>query len=77
MSQPANPATHNRPATLAELQASGWLSRSVKAEVRDNFLKMLASGRDLFPGILGYENTVIPEISLALLAGHDILFLGE
>jgi magnesium chelatase subunit I len=77
MSQPAYSATHNRPTTLAELQASGWQSRSVKAEVRDNFLKLLSSGTDLFPGILGYENTVIPEISLALLAGHDILFLGE
>ena len=41
MSQPANSATHNRPATLAELQASGWRSRSVKAEVRDNFLKLV------------------------------------
>ena len=77
MTQPTNSATHNRPATLAELQASGWRSRSVKAEVRENFLKQLAAGTDLFPGILGYENTVIPEISLALLAGHDMLFLGE
>ncbi len=66
-----------RPATLAELKASGWKSRSVRNEIRDNFVKQLAAGDDLFPGILGYENTVIPEISLALLAGHDMLFLGE
>ncbi len=70
-------ALQTRPATLSELHASGWQSRTVKAEIRENFQKLLASGADLFPGIVGYENTVIPEISLALLAGHDILFLGE
>ncbi len=63
--------------TLAELRASGWKSRSVKRELSDNFLKALAEGEDLFPGIIGYDSTVIPEISLALLAGHDMLFLGE
>jgi magnesium chelatase subunit I len=66
-----------RPRTLAELRASGWVSKSVKNEVRDNFLRMLQSGTDLFPGIVGYDNTVIPEINLAILAGHDMLFLGE
>jgi len=65
------------PATLAELRASGWKSRSVKQEIRENFLQQLACGAELFPGMVGYEHTVIPEISLALLAGHDILFLGE
>jgi magnesium chelatase subunit I len=67
----------SRPATLAELRAAGWVSKSVKHEVRDNFLRMLAAGDDLFPGIVGYENTVLPEINLAILAGHDMLFLGE
>src|SRR5262249_34132371 len=52
-------------------------SKTVKQEIRDNFLRMLASGEELFPGIVGYENTVIPEINIALLAGHDLLFLGE
>ena len=66
-----------RATNLAELRESGWQSRTVKEELRDNFQRQLASGDDLFPGILGYENTVIPEISLALLAGHDMLFLGE
>ena len=65
------------PATLAELQASGWKSRSVKDEVRENFLRMLRTGDELFPGIVGYDQTVIPEINIALLAGHDMLFLGE
>ena len=65
------------PRTLAELKASGWKSRSVKQEIQENFQKLLGSGEELFPGMVGYENTVVPEISLALLAGHDILFLGE
>ena len=67
----------NRPVNLAELQASGWKSKSVKQEIRDNFVKLLASDQQLFPGIIGYENTVIPEINIAILAGHDMLFLGE
>jgi len=66
-----------RPSNLAELRASGWKSRSVKDELRENFQQALATESALFPGILGYNNTVIPEISLALLAGHDMLFLGE
>ncbi len=66
-----------RPSTLKDLRASGWVSKTVKEEVRANFLRMLAAGEELFPGIIGYENTVIPEINLAILAGHDMLFLGE
>jgi magnesium chelatase subunit I len=66
-----------RPATLSQLRESGWVSKTVKQEIRDNFLAMLARGEELFPGILGYDNTVIPEINLALIAGHDLLFLGE
>jgi magnesium chelatase subunit I len=66
-----------RPTTLQELRASGWVSKTVKQEVRDNFLKMMQTGEELFPGIIGYENTVLPEINLAILAGHDLLFLGE
>ena len=56
---------------------SGWTSKTVKEEVRANFLRLLQAGEDLFPGIVGYENTVFPEINLALIAGHDVLFLGE
>jgi len=62
---------------LKELRASGWTSKSVKYEMRDNLLRMLAAGEKLFPGIVGYDDTVVPEINLAILAGHDILFLGE
>ncbi|MBX7073606.1 MAG: magnesium chelatase [Pirellulales bacterium] len=66
-----------KPATLSELRDSGWVSKSVKQEIYDNFLAALARGDELFPGIIGYENTVIPEINIALLSQHDLLFLGE
>src|SRR5215813_7781706 len=69
--------THTRPTNLRQLRDSGWASKTVKQEMRDNFLRMLAAGDELFPGIIGYEHTVIPEINIALIAGHDMLFLGE
>ena len=66
-----------RPATLKELLDSGWQSKPVKQEVRDNFVRMLADGEDLYPNIVGYDDTVIPEINISLLSGHDMLYLGE
>src|SRR5215210_5499468 len=69
--------TAPRPTTLKQLRDSGWKPKSVKHELRDNFLAALKANDTLFPGILGYEHTVIPEISIAVLAGHDMLFLGE
>ena len=66
-----------RPATLGELKTVGWCSRSVKRELHDNLLGKLAAGDELFPGIIGYDDTVIPDLCLALLAQHDVLFLGE
>jgi magnesium chelatase subunit I len=65
------------PRTLRDLQQSGWVSKPVKREIYDNFVARLERGEELFPGVIGYEDTVIPEITLALLAGHDMLFLGE
>ena len=70
-------ATTVKPTNLRELRESGWVSKTVKREIYDNFLRMLAAGEELFPGIIGYEDTVIPEINLALIAQHDLLFLGE
>jgi len=65
------------PATLGVLRAAGYQPRSVKQEMRDNLMVRLASGRTLFPGVVGYEDTVIPAIENAVLAGQDIVFLGE
>ena len=69
--------TAPRPTTLKTLRESGWQSKPVKHELRDNFLAAMKTDEALFPGIVGYENTVVPEISIAVLAGHDMLFLGE
>jgi len=66
-----------RPTTLADLRESGWTSRTVKEELRRNLVARLEAGDDLFPGVLGYESTVVPAIVHAILAGHDMLFLGE
>jgi magnesium chelatase subunit I len=67
----------DRPATIGELKESGWVSRPVKEEVRANAVAAIAAGRPLFEGVLGYEDTVMPQLENALLAGHDIIFLGE
>jgi magnesium chelatase subunit I len=69
--------TTQRPRTLAELRESGWQTRPVKTELKENLIQALANGETLFPGIVGYEDTVIPEVINAILAGHDMLFLGE
>ena len=60
-----------------ELRASGWRSRTVKEEIRANLLARLASGAPVLPGIVGYDETVLPALENALLAGQDIVFLGE
>jgi magnesium chelatase subunit I len=67
----------DRPRTLAQLRASGWTSKSVKQEIYDNFLRKLQAGEELYPGIIGYDDTVLPELNIAILAQHDMLFLGE
>ncbi|HRC85097.1 MAG TPA: magnesium chelatase [Thermoanaerobaculia bacterium] len=66
----------HRPRTLGELRASGYQPRSVKQEIRDNLRLELAADRKLFPGLLGYDRTVIPSVINALLAGHDFILLG-
>jgi magnesium chelatase subunit I len=66
-----------RATTLGELKASGWRSRPVKDEIRANAVDKIRSGEALFEGVLGYENTVMPQLENALLAGHDVIFLGE
>lgn len=65
-----------RPKTLGELKKSGYRSRSVKDELRENLLHALREGKNPFPGIYGYEHTVIPQLERAVLAGHNLNFLG-
>ncbi|HEX3541517.1 MAG TPA: magnesium chelatase, partial [Acidimicrobiales bacterium] len=66
-----------RPATLGQLRDSGWQSVPVKEEVRRNAAARIAAGQPVVAGVLGYEDTVLPQLENALLAGHDIIFLGE
>ena len=67
----------SRPATLGELRASGWVSRPVAAELRANAIAKLAAGEALVEGVIGFEDTVLPQLANAMLAGHDVIFLGE
>ena len=68
--------TDTRPGTLGELKASGYESRTVKEELRSNLVRKLKVGDELFPGIQGYADTVVPQIVNALLARHDFILLG-
>ena len=65
------------PATLGALRASGWESLPVKEELRRNAVRAIQQGKPLFEGVMGYEDTVMPQLENALLAGHDVVFLGE
>src|ERR1700755_949154 len=67
----------SRPATLGQLRESGWESVPVKEEVRRNAIARIRAGEPLFTEVLGYEDTVLPQLENALIAGHDIIFLGE
>ena len=67
----------SRAATLGELRESGWVSRPVKDELRANAIARIAAGEPLVEGVLGYEDTVLPQLENAILAGHDLIFLGE
>jgi magnesium chelatase subunit I len=73
-------AINSRPptaATVAELRASGHVHRTVKEEIRQNLLSRMRAGEDRFPGIIGFGQTVLPHLERSLLAGHDIILLGE
>ncbi|TNH29821.1 magnesium chelatase [Micromonospora orduensis] len=65
------------PGTLGALRAAGHQYRTVKQELRDNLLARMRSGEPRFPGIVGYDDSVLPEVERALLAGHDMVLLGE
>jgi magnesium chelatase subunit I len=65
------------PGTLGELRSSGWESRPVKEEIRANALARIAAGKPLVDGVIGFDDTVLPQLENALLAEHDVIFLGE
>ena len=63
--------------TLGELLGAGYRTRPVREEIRANLIERLKKGTPLFPGVLGYEESVVPAVENALLSGHDVIFLGE
>ena len=69
MTQPA-------PTTLGELRATGYRTRTVRDELRDNLIGRIGAGEDLFPGIHGYEDSVVPQLTNAILSRHDFILLG-
>ena len=69
-------SNHPRPATLGQLKETGYQPSSVKDELRRNLIRKLQAGEELFPGIVGYRETVIPQIVNGILSKHDLLFLG-
>src|SRR4051795_8625343 len=67
---------HPRPATLGQLKEMGYQPSSVKDELRRNLIRKLRAGEELFPGIVGYRDSVMPQIINGILSKHDLLFLG-
>jgi len=67
----------SRPSTVGELRSAGFAYRPVKQELRENLLARMRSGGSRFPGVVGYDDTVLPEVERAILAGHDMVLLGE
>ena len=63
---------HETITTLGQLKKSGYKSRTVKAELRENLIRKLRLKEEVFPGIFGYDETVIPDLQRAILAGHHI-----
>jgi magnesium chelatase subunit I len=68
--------SHPRPATVGQLKETGYLPSTVKDELRRNVIRKLRAGEELFPGIVGYRDSVIPQIVNGILSKHDLLFLG-
>lgn len=68
--------SQSRPETLGQLKASGYERKSVKDEIRANLVRKLKAGEELFPGVQGYQDSVVPQIVNALLARHDFILLG-
>ena len=67
----------DRPTTIGALRAAGYADRTVKQELRDNLLSQLRSGRESFPGLVGFDGSVLPALERGILAGHDLILLGE
>src|SRR5438105_15890982 len=74
---PSTSPKQSKPTTLGELQQSEYQVLPVKEEMRKNLIQKLRDNKPIFPGIIGYDDTVIPQVENAILSGQDIIFLGE
>ena len=74
---PGGAAGKDRPRTIGELRASGYQPLPIREEMRRNLLAMIKESKPIFPGIIGFDDTVIPEVENAIISGQDIIFLGE
>ena len=70
-------AKRNKATTIGKLKASGYKPLPVKEEMRRNLIAMIKGKKDIFPGIIGFNDTVIPQIENAIISGQDIIFPGE
>jgi magnesium chelatase subunit I len=77
MAKTKNDPAQTHPVTLGELKTSGWKSISVRTEIRNNVLAKIATGKPIIDAVMGYESTIIPQLENALIAGHNIILLGE
>src|SRR3989440_2131263 len=71
------PKSSTRPTTIGELRAAGYPDRTVKDELRHNLLARLRRREPLFPTLIGFDETVLPGLERGILAGHDLILLGE
>jgi magnesium chelatase subunit I len=74
---PSGSIPANLPRTVGELRAAGYTARGIKTEIRENLLAILSEGGNPWPGIVGFDRTVLPQLERAILAGHDFVLLGE
>ena len=65
------------PKNIGELKKSGYQTKTVREEIRQNLITKILNGDEIFPGIIGYSDTVIPQVENAILAGQDMILLGE
>ncbi len=72
-----NKDNQGRPVTIGQLKASGYRAVPIKEEMRRNLLAMIKEKQTIFPGIIGYDDSVIPQVENAVISGQDIIFLGE
>src|SRR3954464_3173121 len=73
----ASDESKSQTSTLGELRASGYEPKPIREEMRANLITKIKKGENLFPGVMGYDQTVIPAVENAILSGQDIIFLGE